>query len=141
MRIRPQSGPETRPAVFKVAFYSYLGCPLPGKGPDGHFPSKIDSFGPVLVWIRAGNLILGFIASLKRSWARSPARKHPARAVVAMSGRGLDLHLPRTLVVRSSCSAFGHEQQLSRTYIRKLKSRFQFQFWAAFRPNLAPIPL
>ena len=37
------------PAVFQDAFYLYLGRPLPGEGPDGHLPSKIDSgagFGP-----------------------------------------------------------------------------------------------
>ncbi len=30
---------------------------------------------------------------------------------------------------------------LSRTYTRKLKSKLQFRFWAAFRPSLAPRPL
>ncbi len=40
------------PAVFKDIFYFYLGCPLPGDGPDGHLPSNICGFGPVSDRIR-----------------------------------------------------------------------------------------
>ncbi len=33
------------------------------------------------------------------------------------------------------------EALLSRTYIRKLKSKFEFRFWASFRQKLGPGPL
>jgi hypothetical protein len=38
--------PDLVPAESKDAFQVYLGCPLPGEGPDGHVPLKANSFGP-----------------------------------------------------------------------------------------------
>jgi hypothetical protein len=49
---RTKNQPGDLPAVLKDAFYVYLGSPLPGEGPDGHFPSRINSFGPVSVRIQ-----------------------------------------------------------------------------------------
>ncbi len=54
------------PAVWKDAFYFDLGCPLPGEGPNGHLPSKIDSFGPVLVRFR-GSIFLFFILTSRKA--------------------------------------------------------------------------
>ncbi len=44
---RHAMSPTLVPAVTKDAFYFYLCCPLPGEGPDGHFPANIGSSGPV----------------------------------------------------------------------------------------------
>ncbi len=71
------------PAVFEDAFYFYLGCPLPGEGPDGHFPSKFDSVGQVSVRIRG--VIFNFIFILTLSTPGVASRSSRFRQFVFQS--------------------------------------------------------
>ncbi len=59
---------RTFPQLYsKDAFYFYLGCPLPGKGPDGLFRSKPIVLFLVSVRIR-GVIYFLFNFGLKYSW-------------------------------------------------------------------------
>ncbi len=62
-------------------FYLVLGRPspgVPGEGPDGHVPSKIEGFGPVSARIRGVCQYLFDLCSVKRSWAGVPGA-YPGR--------------------------------------------------------------
>ncbi len=70
------------------------------------------------------------------TWRRSEPND-PERCKAMSPSRGPRLPLAGAEPVRTSIPGCTYGQnKLTRTYIRKLK----FNFWAAFRPNLAPRP-